>query len=281
MTRNGKIARLSRAVREDLNQRLDDGVPGKQLVAWLNGRTEVQAVLARDFEGKAITEQNLSEWKQGGFLDWQRHQVALEGVRVAREEALELQEEAGPEPLSDVLGASVTLLLSRLIRELGEGGEPGPEQRQELLAMIREWTALRKADHKAARLKMQREDWTAAKEKAAASEARATEEARKTEAEANTEQARMAAFERGCDQIEDEVVGERYQMLCRERRLARLCRFLAPEGAKKLRAEIETEIEQRQLMLAVEASHEPTTDPTESDLIQPNPTDGNDNDGST
>src|SRR6267142_2931446 len=34
--RNTKIARLPEAIREPLNQRLDDGEPGNQLVAWLN-----------------------------------------------------------------------------------------------------------------------------------------------------------------------------------------------------------------------------------------------------
>jgi hypothetical protein len=35
-TRNGKIARLPLAVRRQLNQRLQDGQPGQQLVQWPN-----------------------------------------------------------------------------------------------------------------------------------------------------------------------------------------------------------------------------------------------------
>jgi len=44
VTRNGKIARLPRAVRQELNRRLDEGEQGKKLVAWLNahGRRDVQ-----------------------------------------------------------------------------------------------------------------------------------------------------------------------------------------------------------------------------------------------
>ncbi len=46
-TRNGKIARLSKQVRHDLNGRLQDGEPGKQLVEWLNRLPEVQEVLLK------------------------------------------------------------------------------------------------------------------------------------------------------------------------------------------------------------------------------------------
>jgi hypothetical protein len=70
MTRNGKIARLPEALREQLNQRLLDGEQGKQLVLWLNELPKVQAVMKSAFEGRPITEDNLSEWKNGGYLVW-------------------------------------------------------------------------------------------------------------------------------------------------------------------------------------------------------------------
>jgi len=69
-SRRGKIARLPQRVRDELNQRLLDGEPGKKLVEWLNGLREVKSVLKLHFNGSPITEQNLSEWKQGGFRDW-------------------------------------------------------------------------------------------------------------------------------------------------------------------------------------------------------------------
>jgi hypothetical protein len=34
MSRIGKIARLSQSVREQLNRRIEDGEPGRQLVKW-------------------------------------------------------------------------------------------------------------------------------------------------------------------------------------------------------------------------------------------------------
>ncbi len=75
-TRKGKIARLPRGVRNELNQRLDKGEQGTRLIAWLNGLPEVKRVLAEDFGGREINDQNLSDWKAGGFQDW----LALEEV---------------------------------------------------------------------------------------------------------------------------------------------------------------------------------------------------------
>ena len=46
LTRNGKIVRLPREVRQQLNRRLQDGEQGKKLVAWLNALPEVQAIAA-------------------------------------------------------------------------------------------------------------------------------------------------------------------------------------------------------------------------------------------
>ena len=86
MTRNGKIARLPKTVQEELNRRLDNNEPGKRLVAWLNSRPEVQAVITAEFGGQPIREQNLSEWKKGGYPDWQRRQERRDLFRERRRE---------------------------------------------------------------------------------------------------------------------------------------------------------------------------------------------------
>ena len=77
----GKISRLPRDIREQLNRRLDDGEPGNRLVNWLNELPAVQALLAEEFGGAAINEQNLTNWKQGGFREWRMQQeIASLGV---------------------------------------------------------------------------------------------------------------------------------------------------------------------------------------------------------
>src|SRR5208283_1230397 len=90
MTRNGKIARLPRVIRDELNRRLQDGEPGVRLVEWLNRLPEVQAVLAREFGSRPINEQNLSEWKAGGYRDWLARQEALSQARELAADAKEL-----------------------------------------------------------------------------------------------------------------------------------------------------------------------------------------------
>jgi len=80
MTRKGKIARLPAAVRQELNQRLLDGEQGNHLVAWLNSLPKVQAVMQAKFEGHLITEQNLSEWKKGGYVAWEAGQRMMDTV---------------------------------------------------------------------------------------------------------------------------------------------------------------------------------------------------------
>jgi hypothetical protein len=72
--RTGKIARLPITVREELNRRLSNGTPGKELLPWLNDLPAVQQILALRFASRRITEDNLSEWRCGGFQDWLRDQ---------------------------------------------------------------------------------------------------------------------------------------------------------------------------------------------------------------
>jgi len=74
MTRTGKIARLPLAIREELNQRLQDGQPGTELIEWLNTLPDVQAVLELEFAGEPVSDNNLSAWKNGGYLDWEQDQ---------------------------------------------------------------------------------------------------------------------------------------------------------------------------------------------------------------
>jgi hypothetical protein len=90
MSRNGKIARLPRKIRDELNRRLDDAEQGARLVEWLNSLPEVKQILDTDFEGRAINEVNLTEWKQGGFLDWQVQQETMAGLVNVKADGQEL-----------------------------------------------------------------------------------------------------------------------------------------------------------------------------------------------
>src|SRR5579883_1356151 len=125
MTRNGKIARLPQHVRNELNQRLADGLPGDELVDWLNGHKEVQEVLHREFEDRPINEPNLSAWKLGGFVDWQRHQEACERVEQLVEQTEDLEELAQGESVANRLGVVLASELAVLAGDLlAEASEP-------------------------------------------------------------------------------------------------------------------------------------------------------------
>lgn len=191
MTRLGKIARLPRAVREELNRRLEDGEVGRRLVEWLNGRPEVQAVLAAEFGGRPVNGQNLSDWKQGGYEEWRRHQHAREWAATLAAQSEDLAADAGAAPLSELLAAPAALALAGLLRE--SDGLEDAERRAAVLGVVRELARLRRGDHQAGRLRLESERW-AEQQKAA--------EQREREAEAKKE--RWARIRAHCFPHEDE-----------------------------------------------------------------------------
>jgi hypothetical protein len=78
--RRGKIARLPRSIRDQLNVRLDDGQDADQILPWLNDLPEVREVFAKHFDGAPVGPQNLSGWRQGGFQEWLLHRQYLDSA---------------------------------------------------------------------------------------------------------------------------------------------------------------------------------------------------------
>ena len=158
MSRTGKIARLPQAVREELNRRLRDAEPGGPLLEWLNALPEAKAVLAAQFAGQPISKQNLSEWRLGGFREWERHQEALAWVVRLAEQGDDLTEAADGADVSDrlasVLAGELALTAEALLAEATDPAQRWARLR-ELLPLLAE---LRRADHRAARLRLDREE---------------------------------------------------------------------------------------------------------------------------
>jgi hypothetical protein len=75
----GKIARLPDEIREQLNQRLFNGEGGPQVLPWLNELPIVKQILVSQFDGVAISDQNLSNWRKSGYKRWslQKQNVGL------------------------------------------------------------------------------------------------------------------------------------------------------------------------------------------------------------
>ena len=165
ITRIGKIARLPKHIRDELGRRIENGEQGKKLVEWLNGLSDVKEVLKDQFEGRPVSEQNLSEWKQGGYRDWLRHQETRGFVQRLREEAGELKayyeedewftEVDTSEDLAVVLGAELACAADALLKET----EDPPERWRRLRELLHELGQLRRHNHRAARLHRDQRRW--------------------------------------------------------------------------------------------------------------------------
>lgn len=156
MSRTGKIARLPRAIRDQLNRRLDDGEPAVDAAAWLNNLPEVKTVLKAEFADRPISEQNLSEWKQGGFLDWQKHQETLALACELTVNADELTQGAG-DSLSDKIAPLLIARYMAIIQNLSNFTNSSADDWKILREMCSDVVALRKGDHSAERLKLDHE----------------------------------------------------------------------------------------------------------------------------
>jgi hypothetical protein len=114
--RTGKIARLPRDVREELNERLERSEPGPQLLEWLNALKEVKKVVKDLFNGVPISKQNLSEWRRGGFQEWLARQELWGEVRDVEIFASELGREKDnvlADDVATVLAARYAALISK------------------------------------------------------------------------------------------------------------------------------------------------------------------------
>jgi hypothetical protein len=154
MSRTGKIARLPRPIREELNVLLERSTPGRLLVAWLNSLPEVQELLRDFFEGKPVNEQNLSEWRRGGFSEWQTRNDLLDRAGDAGLDAEKLEAAAGPmaHHAAQFLSARYAVALANW------NGDPQATEfagLKYLSPLVRDVSALRRHDIANARLKME------------------------------------------------------------------------------------------------------------------------------
>ena len=157
MKRTGKIARLPHQLRDQLNQRLHNGEPGVDLIKWLNSLPEVQAVLAEHFAGVPISPQNLSEWNNGGFLDWLTTQELLEDAREFAANTAELPGFTDGH-LADCLAHAITARYAVLLGKMPLEGALNPD-------LLARFNLLHRLDRHVARL--QRRTDRARKEKPA------------------------------------------------------------------------------------------------------------------
>jgi len=160
MTRNGKIARLPRYVREELNERIRNGQSARKLVDWLMEQDEVFDLLEEHgFEG--ITDQNISEWKAGGYQCWLENQEARELVMEMALKSRDLGEETLEENLGQCVGNLVMVEFIKMMKVLVQK-EKDPQKRWAQLERVnRELARLRgsNARNTWAGIQQKRSDW--------------------------------------------------------------------------------------------------------------------------
>jgi len=165
MNRDDQIVRLPQPVRGEINRRLQNGQPAAEILQWLNTLPEVRSLLAKEFDGQPINEVNLSNWKLGGYRDWEAQQEALEAVRQFSSDAAELSRavpggqpgRAAPgAPFADQLALCLTARIAVALKKLPSGEADPATQLERLRQLCMRLVALRKGDHHAQWLQIER-----------------------------------------------------------------------------------------------------------------------------
>ena len=157
MTSIGKIARLPLNIREEVNQRLQNGETGRTILEWLNALPSVQAVLASQFGGIPVSHQNLTNWRQGGYQDWLKQQACSNVVSELAQFAEEVAPNAGGPALANQLN---TVLMADLATPVlqAEHQPADPEEKfAQLKKVLHTVSKVRRDDYRAGRLALDRE----------------------------------------------------------------------------------------------------------------------------
>lgn len=89
-----KIGRLPFAIRNELNERIRDGVGGPEILAWLNGLPSTRKIV-RGLKSGDINAQNLTDWRSSGYRDWLEDQCQADRIRRLAEISQTLASAAG------------------------------------------------------------------------------------------------------------------------------------------------------------------------------------------
>jgi hypothetical protein len=150
--RNGKIARLPRSVRHQLNERLERSEPSPQLLDWLNTLPEVKEVVQNHFAGVPISKQNLSEWRQGGFQEWLARQDLCEDARDVRQLSEEMDDDESQMVLADDVAQVLAARFGSLIANWnGEVDEKFEAKSKVLNRLCRSVVQLQRGMHRSKR----------------------------------------------------------------------------------------------------------------------------------
>ena len=201
MQRKDKIARLPLPLRTQINLRLAAQPDGTELLAWLNAIPGLPDLLAAEFAGEPVSQQNLDEWRQGGFREWYAQREMFD-------EARELAADAGPvagnpsHELTEHLAAALAAKFAGLLAGWdGTEDEAFDAKLRVLTKFNQNLTLLRRMNHSATRLRMEQAPFEREEQRLAA--AAAYEAERSKERQQVFEQ--MMARKRAADQLAAET----------------------------------------------------------------------------
>jgi len=156
MSRIGKIARLPHDIREQLNRRLLDGQSGPDILAWVNELPQCRQMLAQKFGGRPIDDNNLYEWRYGGYEEWLYHEDRRDRLGAQFEHLAKLDAIGDGHEVAERLGAIVAAELARQLNFL-EGISDMNERWIRLREISRELTRFRRENCNHQRLRLAEE----------------------------------------------------------------------------------------------------------------------------
>lgn len=165
MARQGKIARLPHAIREETNRRLHNGESSGVILAWLNAKPEAIRIWDAHFDGAPATPQNLSEWRLGGYKDWIAERESIEKTKALASYAAEIAGAGGA--LSSGLQAIIAGRIMESFEVLlnADEGDDQPDKPVDRIAKLSSSiVAMRNADTAADRVALDKEKVSAKKE---------------------------------------------------------------------------------------------------------------------
>jgi hypothetical protein len=165
MARQGKIARLPYALKQQVNQRLLDSESHAKILGWLNAEPEAIKIWDAYFDGAPATPQNLSEWANGGFEDWKNERAEVENTKALAAYAAELAGAGGSisTGLQAILGGRILESFEVLLN--ADGGDETPDNPVDRIAKLGSViTSMRNADTAADRVSLDKQKVAAKKE---------------------------------------------------------------------------------------------------------------------
>jgi hypothetical protein len=112
-------------------------------------------VLANEFGGHEINDENLSQWRRGGYRDWEMQQAALAETQRVLSEGAEL-DKVGEKALADKLAAWLLGRYAVATRKLIENEDDAAAWKL-LREVCHDLVALRRGDHGAEWLRLEQE----------------------------------------------------------------------------------------------------------------------------